>query len=847
MLPVTGGVILPSPGDGGKPTRNDVNVFNTAVTVNRNGNVGINNTNPGSKLVVTKDHGDTWVADFHNISADYQGVRIRQDSTSGSGGPGASGNSALVVDDQRANNMVSPTPTVHIKRSGANVNGLLLSVEPHGNAGLVVDDGGKVGIGITNPIAKLDVNGNITTPTQDLSTTATPTNFGVYTSEIRLIDTPNGGLKECRVITDNYGEWILVGRYAASAMSTIQNTWSSVSGLTTGNAQSETTEFSADFGDSYPTEVRIMGSTDFTKWRDNRTVDFIYGVPEGRQWKYFFSGGATNGMTSVGPNHSGNNKFGWNINGSYDGFGRWVNPIQTSVGMSDSNVTNPSAAYTTATTNAFNWHPASDAKITVSATRTFSGQDSFETAGFGKDDTIQGFFDEYPGETNNMQGGVDFSSAVWVLIKLPNANSGGGSGGDNLWSASGNDIYNTNPGNVAIGTNSPGTVKLLVQNPSASTNPVFQTKVDTVYNMGMTSQWVSQYVSKIQIGRIGTSTSQAEFIYDIAGTEYASIKRNYGASSLKFERGANLDMIIDGTGNVAIGYSTTSSKLSVNGNVTIGTNTVRERLTLSGKIYVEEQGVDWNETTPGLAIGTQHFDPVGNAAAHTGNAITFGASDTSSGETAQAGIYTRSDGTYGTKMYFATTDSYSAGSKTSMMIDYNGAIKFNKYDGANKTGTPTYMLGTDSSGNVVKTASSPGTSTATSLYDLIPNGSFTTTYAFTSTAGVYAEVMESNDVITSTGTYSVQMTVNDYAVGGTQYGEVYSGVMSWHATSTNDNGVGAISEIPLHRAGHAGNSGITYLRTRETPAPDNVLKLEIMCNKTYTSASNVIFKFVKLI
>jgi hypothetical protein len=157
------------------------------------------------------------------------------------------------------------------------------------------------------------------------------------------------------------------------------------------------------------------------------------------------------------------------------------------------------------------------------------------------------------------------------------------------------------------------------------------------------------------------------------------------------------------------------------------------------------------------------------------------------------------------------------------------------------------MLGTDSSGNVVKTASSPGTSTATSLYDLIPNGSFTTTYAFTSTAGVYAEVMESNDVITSTGTYSVQMTVNDYAVGGTQYGEVYSGVMSWHATSTNDNGVGAISEIPLHRAGHAGNSGITYLRTRETPAPDNVLKLEIMCNKTYTSASNVIFKFVKLI
>ena len=175
-------------------------------------------------------------------------------------------------------------------------------------------------------------------------------------------------------------------------------------------------------------------------------------------------------------------------------------------------------------------------------------------------------------------------------------------------------------------------------------------------------------------------------------------------------------------------------------------------------------------------------------------------------------------------------------------------IQFNNYNSTNNTGTPTYLLGTDASGNVVKTASSPGTSTATSLYDLIPNGAFTTTYAFTSTAGVYAEVMESNDVITSTGTYSVQMVVNDYAVGGTQYDEKYSGVMSWHATSTNDAGGEAVSEIVLHRAGHAANSGIIYLRTRETTSAEtNRLKLEIMCNKTYTGASNVIFKFVKLI
>ncbi len=298
---------------------------------------------------------------------------------------------------------------------------------------------------------------NLTFPEGELSTGATQKSFGTYTSEVRLIATPNGGLQKCRVITDTFGEWILVGRYAASAMSAIQTTWSSVSGLSLGTTQSATTEFSADFGDSYPTEVRIMGSTDFTKWRDNRTIDFIYGVPEGRAWKYFFSGGAANGMTSVGPNHSGNNKFGWNINGSYDGFGRWANTTQTSVGMSDTNVTNPSAAYTTATANAFNWHPASDAKMTVTATRTFSGQDSFETAGFGKDDGIQGFFDEYPNETNNMQGGVDFSSAVWVLIKLPTAiSSGSGGGSGNQWAGGPATIHNTNTGSVGIGTSNPG-------------------------------------------------------------------------------------------------------------------------------------------------------------------------------------------------------------------------------------------------------------------------------------------------------------------------------------------------------------------------------------------------------
>ena len=38
-----------------------------------------------------------------------------------------------------------------------------------------------------------------------------------------------------------------------------------------------------------------------------------------------------------------------------------------------------------------------------------------------------------------------------------------------------------------------------------------------------------------------------------------------------------------------------------------------------------------------------------------------------------------------------------------MVIKNDGAVQFNAYDSTNKTGTPTYLLGTDASGNVVKT------------------------------------------------------------------------------------------------------------------------------------------------
>jgi len=244
-----------------------------------------------------------------------------------------------------------------------------------------------------------------------------------------VITTPNGGDQNTRVFEDWTGRWVMVGRFASDARASIQGTWSSVSGLSTAVAQGTTTAFSADWGDAYPSEVRIMGCTDVEDYMDTRTIDFIYGNrPSGvhsytpRQWKHFFAGQNADGMTA---NAGGSPRFGFSVGYAYDGKGRWYNPNMHGMGMSDANTTNPRAAYTSATSNAFNWNTALDAKLLATHYRTFASQDSYQTTGFGSDDNVQGFYDSYPTEYTNMGGGTTgggvhatLTSAVFILLKL---------------------------------------------------------------------------------------------------------------------------------------------------------------------------------------------------------------------------------------------------------------------------------------------------------------------------------------------------------------------------------------------------------------------------------------------
>tara|TARA_R100001591_G_scaffold92524_2_gene98404 strand:- start:1774 stop:6015 length:4242 start_codon:yes stop_codon:yes gene_type:complete len=89
------------------------------------------------------------------------------------------------------------------------------------------------------------------------------------------------------------------------------------------------------------------------------------------------------------------------------------------------------------------------------------------------------------------------------------------------------------------------------------------------------------------------------------------------------------------------------------------------------------EGQVWDATTQGTSKGSLHIDP-NTGTDNAGGAITFGASDASGGTNAQAGIYIRSDGSYGTRMHFSTTDSYATGSKTAMNIQQNGQVNITR-------------------------------------------------------------------------------------------------------------------------------------------------------------------------
>ena len=95
-----------------------------------------------------------------------------------------------------------------------------------------------------------------------------------------------------------------------------------------------------------------------------------------------------------------------------------------------------------------------------------------------------------------------------------------------------------------------------------------------------------------------------------------------------------------------------------------------------------------------------------------------------------------------------------------------------------------------------------------------------------------------------TGTFVVQVgPFSDHSIGSSQYGEGYSGIMYSYSGGSNSY---EYDEIPLHRCGHAPNSGCIYLRTMRAVSP-NSPKLQIASAQSYTSKLSITFKFRRLL
>lgn len=312
---------------------------------------------------------------------------------------------------------------------------------------------------------------------------------------------------------------------------------------------------------------------------------------------------------------------------------------------------------------------------------------------------------------------------------------------------------------------------------------------------------------------------------------------NFVISGADFQTSANIQL---GQYNTINWGSSTSNQLTIqnylsgagivqkgSGNLEFQANTndivlkpaATERLRVhnggnNGGIIIKGGSANWNETTPGTGEGAIHLDPE-SGTDHFGSAITFGASDHSSGTVADAGIYVRSDGSYGTKMYFATTDSYAVGSKTRMFIGHNGNVGIG-------TTSPDEKL--EVVGNIKHTGL-----TMTSGTDVDQVYSVNATYQLSANTWTDTGI---NGSELATGTYAIQLFVDDHSAGGGHYDVVYSGMMSWYGSNTNN---GNFDEIVLHRVGHATNSSIVQLRTlMHVGAGDNVM-LQVKQNFSHST------------
>jgi hypothetical protein len=297
-------------------------------------------------------------------------------------------------------------------------------------------------------------------------------------------------------------------------------------------------------------------------------------------------------------------------------------------------------------------------------------------------------------------------------------------------------------GNVGIGTTDPQ-AKLDIINSGLSTQlRLSNTISDTTTKYGVITGRHYTNSEENVTGMLITSTSS------ITGGSVSiggGVTSANAVNNIKFYTAANNTtltgterMRIDSNGNVGIGTTSPDSKLNINGNsgdpsatyTTTAANSTIGIGDFSASGLRMMFGV--NPSTPSTWIQGQYttnqvtskllLNPLGG---NVGIGITdptnllhikktgFTRGTFEADGDSQVGIQIiRSNSSNNTNWEIyspaASTDLRFFNGGDRLTISSSGAIKFNAYNSTNNTGTPTYLLGTDSSGNIVKTNTVPG-------------------------------------------------------------------------------------------------------------------------------------------